>query len=101
MPHRTVNTVFVNVVTGEEVKELPSSFDRDALKPRLVLSTHQAWKDTWQHYKVLQVEEQAGETVVVHVKRIRRYMAPGLVLFLVILGLLALSGVGVYLWLQQ
>lgn len=83
MAHKTVNTVFINIASGEEIKELPSKFDRDALKPRLVLSTHLAWKDAWAHYKVLQVEEQAGETVVVHVKRMRRYVAPGLMMALI------------------
>ena len=45
--HETVNTVFINIATGEEIKELPSKFDREALKEKLVLSTHRAWKNSW------------------------------------------------------
>ncbi len=70
--HETVKTVFIDIQTGEEVKELPAVFDRDALKPKLVLSTHVAWKDIWRHYKVVKVEEQAGNTFVAHVRLIRR-----------------------------
>lgn len=96
--HETVNTVFINVSTGEEIKELPSSFDREALKPKLVLSTHRAWKNTWEHYKVLKVEEQAGETVVVHVKRLRYYIAPQVLIALCVVGvfMLAVAGVALY-----
>ncbi len=86
--HETVNTVFINVATGEEIKELPSSFDREALNSRLVLSTHRAWKNTWEHYKILKVEEQAGDTVVVQVRRLRYYIAPPV--------LLAVCGLGVF-----
>ena len=71
--HETVKTVFIDIGTGEEVKELPSVFDRDALKPKLVLSTHIAWKDIWRHYKVVKVEEQAGDTLVAHVRLMRRH----------------------------
>lgn len=88
--HETVNTVFINVATGEEIKELPSSFDKEALKPKLVLSTHRAWKNTWEHYKVLSVEEQAGDTVVVQVRRLRYYIAPKVLLALCGLGLFVL-----------
>lgn len=88
--HETINTVFINVASGEEIKELPSTFDREALKVKLVLSTHRAWKDTWEHYKVLHVEEQAGDTVVVHVKRLRYYVAPRILVAMCALGLFVL-----------
>jgi len=92
--HETINTVFINVATGEEIRELPSTFDREALKVKLVLSTHRAWKNTWEHYKVLHVEEQAGDTVVVHVKRLRYYIAPQILVALCGVGLFALLLVG-------
>lgn len=91
---RTVNTVFIDASTGEEIRELPSSFDREALRENLILSTHRGWEDKWVHYKVIRVEEQAGDTTVVQVKRLRRLYPSGL--FFLVLGLvlvLALAGV--------
>jgi hypothetical protein len=90
---RTVNTVFIDASTGEEIRELPSSFDREALRENLILSTHRGWEDKWVHYKVIRVEEQAGDTTVVQVKRLRRLYPSGL--FFLVLGLvvvLALAG---------
>lgn len=99
--HETVHTVFINVATGEEIKELPSKFDKDALKEKLVLSTHRAWKNSWEHYKVLRVDEQAGETVVVEVKRLRYYIAPQVLVALCGLGLfiLLLAAAALYFFL--
>ncbi len=96
--HETVNTVFINIATGEEIKELPSKFDREALKEKLVLSTHRAWKNSWEHYKVLKVEEQAGETVVAHVKQLRYYIAPPILFALCGLGVFIVLLAGAALW---
>ncbi len=95
---RTVNTVFIDASSGEEVRELPTSFDREALRENLILSTHRGWEDKWVHYKVIRVEEQAGDTTVVQVKRLRRlypsglfFLFLGLVVFLVLVGAAAVA----------
>lgn len=90
--HETVNTVFIDIETGEEVKELPAVFDRDALKPKLILSTHVAWKDIWRHYKVVKVEEQAGDTFVAHVRLMRRHRQVFFVFLLCMLTAAAIGG---------
>ncbi len=99
--HETVKTVFINVASGEEIKELPTQFDRAALKEGLVLSTHRAWKDIWEHYKIIKVEEQAGEIVVAQVKRLRFYVQPQLLLAVcgLILFLLILAGAALFFFL--
>lgn len=90
---RTVNTVFIEASTGEEVRELPSCFDREALRENLILSTHRGWEDKWVHYKVIRVEEQAGDTTVVQVKKLRRLYPSGLFfLVLALVVVLALAG---------
>ncbi len=93
--HQTVKTVFINMANGEEIKELPSRFDRAALKENFTLSTHLSWRDTWIHYRVVKVEEQAEKMVVVYVKQVRlhhwtRFIA-ALVGLLLLVGLLALA----------
>lgn len=97
MQHVTVTTVFVDVQTGEEVKELPKIFDRAALKEGFVLSAHLSWKNKWIHYKVTGVEEQAGDTVVVQVKKIR-FNTPTKIFIAVsiLLGLAVGAGVAAY-----
>ncbi len=87
---RTVNTVFIEISSGEEVRELPSFFDREALRENLILSTHRGWEDKWMHYKVVRVEEQAGETTVVQVKRLHRLYPRGL--YFLTLGIVSILG---------
>ncbi len=98
--HRTVNTVFIDIATGEEIKDLPTVFDFAALRENLILSTHKGWDNRWRHYKVVKVEEQAGDTVVVQVKYSKRYYHRGYIALVAFISLLLLAclGVGFYFW---